>query len=57
MTMTRFYFDNLITHYKTFFPGIVEGLAANSGIVHYPVFENGVFKIQNGDELKLMQDD
>jgi len=57
MGMTRFYFDKLIAEQKSVFPDIVEDLAANSRLVHCPAFENGIVKIQNGDEAKLTQDE
>ena len=53
MAMLRFYFDKLVPQHKKYFLDIVEHLETNSRIVHSPAFENGVVKIQNGDESKL----
>jgi len=54
MSMTRFYFDKLLlTQHKRVFPDIVDDLGLNSRLIHCPAFENGVVKIQNGDEHKL----
>ena len=45
MSMTRFYFDKLLTQHKRVFPDIVDDLGLNSRLIHCPAFENGVVKI------------
>ena len=44
MSMTRFYFDKLLTQQKTVFPDIVDYLGLNFRLIHCPAFENGVVK-------------
>jgi hypothetical protein len=42
-----------MTQHKKDFLDIAENFKTNSRVVHIAVFENGVVKIQNGDESKL----
>ena len=51
LSQVRFLFDVLIRKY----PPLEHDLKANSVHVHCPHFENGIVKIQNGEESKLLR--
>ena len=51
LSQVRFLFDVLIRKY----PLLQHDLKANSVHVHCPHFENGIVKIQNGEESKLLR--